>query len=118
MQLAVLGYRQDIHVSGRPPDKAQGRESGTTYDHDLDMTADRLQLIGQRAKQQVNRLVGDLHVRSVGDRDDEHLESRPSKSSFEMLDAAVSLAARAQRISLRLAFARQAAGRLAMSIRS
>ena len=57
-QFAILGYREDVHVPGRAPDEAECGQRGTTDDHDLSMTAERLQLIGQRAEQQVDRLVG------------------------------------------------------------
>lgn len=72
-QLAILGYCEDIYVPGRTPDKAEGGWRGTTDDHDLNVTAGRLQLIGKRAEQRVNRLVSDLHVLSVTDRDVESL---------------------------------------------
>jgi hypothetical protein len=61
-QLAIDGYRQEIHISGRTLDEAAGGQRGTSYDHDLNLTAERLQLIGQRAEQQIDRLVSDLHT--------------------------------------------------------
>ena len=61
-QFAILGYREEVHVPGRAPDEAECGQRGTTDDHDLNMTAERLQLIGQRAEQQVDRLVSDLHI--------------------------------------------------------
>jgi hypothetical protein len=73
VQFTVLGYREEIYVSGRAPDEAEGGQRGTTDDHDLNVTAEHLQLIGQRAEQQVDGLISDLHVLSVPDRDDEHL---------------------------------------------
>ena len=64
-QFAVLGDCKEIYVSGRAPDQAEGTERGTAYDHDLNLTAEYLQLIGQRGKERVDRLVGDLIFRSV-----------------------------------------------------
>jgi hypothetical protein len=83
-QFAILGYREEIYVPGRAPDKAEGGQRGTTDDHDLNMAAERLQLIGQRAEQQVDRLICDLHIPSITDRDVEGLQSGPSTSSFGM----------------------------------
>jgi hypothetical protein len=45
------------------------------------VAAERLQLIGQRAEQRVDRLICDLHVPSVTDRDVKGLQSGPSTSS-------------------------------------
>jgi hypothetical protein len=61
-QFAVDGDRQEIHVPGRTLDETKGGQRGTPYDHDLNLTAERLQLIGQRAEQQIDRLVSDLHM--------------------------------------------------------
>ena len=72
-QFAILGYREEIYVPGRAPDKAEGGQRGTTDDHDLSAAAERLQLIGQCAEQNVDCLICDLHVLSVTDRDVEGL---------------------------------------------
>jgi hypothetical protein len=61
-QLAIFGYREEIYVSGRTPDEAEGGQRGTTDDDDLNTAVERLQLIGQRAEQQADGLVSDLHV--------------------------------------------------------
>jgi hypothetical protein len=50
-QLPILGYREEIHVSGRAPDQAESGQRGSTDDHDLNMTAKRPQLISQRGEQ-------------------------------------------------------------------
>ena len=41
--------KEEVHVPCRAPDEAECGQRGTTFDHDLSMTAERLQLIGQRA---------------------------------------------------------------------
>ena len=56
-QFAVDGDRQEIHVPGRTLDETKGGQRGTPYDHDLNLTAEYLQLIGQRGKERVDRLV-------------------------------------------------------------
>jgi hypothetical protein len=61
-QFAVFGYREEIYISGRAPDEAEGGQRGTTDNHDLNVAAERLQLIGQRAEQQADRLRGDVHI--------------------------------------------------------
>ena len=61
-QFAVVGYREQVHVPGRAPDEAQSGQRGTADDHDLNVAAQRLQLIGQRIEQQADRLISDLHV--------------------------------------------------------
>jgi hypothetical protein len=61
-KFAVLGYREEVYVSGRTLNEAQGGQGGTTDDHNLNEIAERLQLIGERAEQQVDCLVSDLHL--------------------------------------------------------
>ena len=61
-QFAVVGYREDIHIPSGAPDEAKCRQRGTADDHDLNVAAQRLQLITQRTEQQADRLVSDLHV--------------------------------------------------------
>jgi hypothetical protein len=45
-QFAVVGYREEVHVPGRTFDEAKCGQGRTTDDHDLNVTAERLQLIG------------------------------------------------------------------------
>jgi hypothetical protein len=84
-QFAILGYREEIHVSGRAPDEAESSQRGTTDDHDLNPAAKRLQLIGQRAEQEVNRVISDLHVSECNIQGVEGLQPGCSTSSFRML---------------------------------
>lgn len=61
-QFAVVCYREEVHVPGRAPDQAEGGQRATPDDHDLNVAATRLQLIGQRAEQNAGRLISDLRV--------------------------------------------------------
>ena len=74
-QFAVVGYRDDIHISGRAPDEAEGGQRRTADDHNLSAAAQRLQLICQRAEQHADRLITDLHTSKGTTRDVEGLQS-------------------------------------------
>jgi len=50
-QFAILSNREEVYVPRRAPDEAECRQRRTTDDDDLRVTAERLQLIGQRAEQ-------------------------------------------------------------------
>ena len=85
-QFAILGYREEIHVPGRAPDEAEGSQRGTTDDHDLNMTAERLQLIGSAPSSRpiVSSVIST--PLSVTGRDVEGLQSGCSTSLFRMLN--------------------------------
>jgi hypothetical protein len=40
-QFAVLGYREEVYISGRALDESEGSQCRTTDDHDFKVTAER-----------------------------------------------------------------------------